>query len=111
MEHWRVINMNFRELKRKRVYLTKRWREIRKVVLKRDKFTCQNCGIILTRNQHIDHIIDITYENIDDEKITFDVDNLQTLCSACHAKKTKRKTYKTCVFNGKDVDYTERSRL
>lgn len=36
----------------------------------------------------VDHIIEITPENIDDANITLNHDNLQFLCLDCHNKKT-----------------------
>lgn len=67
-------------------YKVKRWADLRGMVLVRDLFTCQMCGIILTngrtddRSGLIDHIIpaklcpDLFYEP----------SNLQACCRNCH---------------------------
>lgn len=65
----------------------KDWNVIREEVFKRDNYTCQDCG---TKAKHIedlecDHIIPISLGGAE-----FDKDNLQTLCSECHKKKTAK---------------------
>lgn len=76
------------------VYNTSRWKELRELVIKRDKGLCQHCfkknriekGII------IDHIIEIS-----DGGDKWSLDNLELICRACSNIKTsiereKRKT-------------------
>jgi ribosomal protein L37AE/L43A len=60
------------------------WKEIRKVVYIRDKWTCQECYRRITRKtgiacHHIDYI-----------KINNDLMNLITLCTSCHGKTTRK---------------------
>lgn len=63
------------------------WGVIREEVFKRDKYTCQDCGrkIEYISDLECDHIIPISLGGAE-----FDKDNLQTLCSDCHKKKTAR---------------------
>jgi len=58
---------------------TKFWYYLRKEVLKRDNARCVQCGSDV--QLHVDHI---TYPGHGNETI----DDLQTLCYFCHAKKT-----------------------
>ena len=55
------------------------WRKLRMTILERDKFTCQNCGVITTVLE-VDHIIPNSDNN--------DPSNLQALCRPCHEAKT-----------------------
>ncbi len=65
----------------------RRWREgIRKHVLLRDLYTCQECGQLLGRKgeAHVDHVVPRSEGGADA------MDNLQTLCASCHSTKTRR---------------------
>lgn len=55
------------------------WAERREAVLERDGYECRECGS--TNNLEVDHVIPIS------EGGSHDLDNLQTLCHACHTKK------------------------
>jgi len=56
---------------------TKEWKQLVKLILKRDNHTCQNCGV--NENLHVHHII--PYRIIQDDNPK----NLITLCRRCHA--------------------------
>ena len=71
------------------------WRLLRQSILERDKFTCQSCGII-THSLEVDHI---DTDNQNNSK-----DNLQTLCSPCHLKKTTRENRRLESY----TDHSER---
>lgn len=62
---------------------TKRWRLFRWSILERDGFTCTDCGKRGGRME-VDHIIPVR----DAPDRGFDPENCQTLCPACHARKT-----------------------
>lgn len=66
-------------------YHSKAWRAIRKRALIRDGFTCRFCG---ARATAVDHIKELTPENIGDPSISLNLDNLQSLCHDCHTIKT-----------------------
>jgi hypothetical protein len=56
------------------------WREIRKVVYKRDNYKCQECGVHCHNDKRINaHHIDYDINNND-------LSNLITLCASCHMK-------------------------
>lgn len=59
------------------------WNEIKSIVLKRDKYTCQNCDFksYKTGELHVHHIVPIA--NGGNE---FKVSNCITLCTECHKK-------------------------
>ncbi len=74
------------------------WGSLRVVVFKRDKYECQSCGRIGYHSGHgpdgrfvrlgnvdvqADHITELA-----DGGDTWDMENLQTLCSQCHKVKT-----------------------
>lgn len=78
-----------------RFYKSKKWRETREKVLKRDNYECQECkkqGIVKTidhskhKSLDVDHIKELdSYP-----ELAFDMDNLVTLCVSCHNKKHNR---------------------
>jgi len=61
------------------------WDERRKLVLKRDKYRCQNCGKkSLPEN---DLLLDIDHIKPKSESGSHSLDNLRCLCQECHAKR------------------------
>lgn len=52
------------------------WREIRETVLKRNNYTCQECGFVCTSHQEVHHI---NGDHTDNR-----LENLETLCTYCH---------------------------
>jgi 5-methylcytosine-specific restriction endonuclease McrA len=67
-------------------YRSKAWRQTREQALRRDLFTCRDCG---GRATEVHHKNAITAENINDSNITLNLDNLESLCWQCHDKRTK----------------------
>jgi 5-methylcytosine-specific restriction endonuclease McrA len=64
-------------------YLTKTWRQVRKLVLQRDNNTCKDCGVTSHHNMHVDHILPRkAYPTL-----SYAPSNLQTLCNSCHTRK------------------------
>lgn len=73
---------------------SKYWRSIRRQILERDMYLCQECfrsGMTNEGNQ-VDHIIPRS-GNDDYEKFNEDIDNLQVLCTSCHATKTLKERH------------------
>ncbi len=72
-------------------YHTKKWRMNRKAYIAKriliDGGLCESCKLKL--GEHLDHIKELTPENIGDIGISLDHRNLQYLCQECHNKKTK----------------------
>lgn len=68
----------------RRGYGGKSWANTRKRVLIRDSFQCRACGRVCGApgEAHVDHIVPKKISGDDSEG------NLQTLCAACHTKKT-----------------------
>ena len=63
-------------------------------VFKRDKFTCQDCGII-GANLNAHHKISFAkLINTEKEKLIFDIKNGITLCVDCHQKKHPKLNFK-----------------
>ena len=61
------------------------WMATRRRILLRDKFACQECGIVRMDNE-VDHRIPLEQGGSNDDE------NLQTLCGGpdgCHTRKTK----------------------
>jgi 5-methylcytosine-specific restriction protein A len=65
-----------------RIYNTTRWRALRTLVLQRD-LLCKICGD--EASTEADHIIPTRSGGA-----VWSIENLQGLCSSCHAKKTRR---------------------
>ncbi len=64
---------------------TSQWRRLRVMVLRRDNYTCQLCGI--EEATHVDHIVPrrlMAGEAVDS------LDNLQALCKQCNLSKGGR---------------------
>lgn len=61
---------------------SKRWRAIRRQVLARDLYLCQECGKF---GDEVDHK--------DRDSANNNPENLQTLCKPCHARKTAKETF------------------
>jgi 5-methylcytosine-specific restriction protein A len=69
----------------KRFYNSKVWLLQRKEILRRDAYTCRDCG---GRATEVHHIQELTPNNIDDWDIALSPNNLQSLCYDCHTKIT-----------------------
>lgn len=69
----------------KAFYKSKQWRAAREMALRRDLFTCCDCG---GRAEEIHHKIELTPDNINDPAIALGLDNLESLCHNCHTKRT-----------------------
>jgi 5-methylcytosine-specific restriction enzyme A len=59
-------------------------KDIRAHILKRDNYTCQNCGRTDCCSPHIDHIKPVALGG------TNDLENLQVLCANCNLTKGRR---------------------
>jgi len=63
-----------------KLHSTKTWQDLRRIQIRQQPF-CVKCGSV--DKLHIDHI----NPHNEDPDLFFDQDNLQTLCSKCHARK------------------------
>lgn len=61
-----------------------RWQALRQQALRRDGFRCVTCGS--TYRLEIDHVESV--RNRPD--LSYELSNLQTLCSPCHTRKTRQ---------------------
>jgi len=57
---------------------SEKWKKKRKKILKRDNFTCQDCG----SKNHL-QVHHLTYKNIGNERLN----ELITVCAHCHKKR------------------------
>jgi 5-methylcytosine-specific restriction enzyme A len=69
----------------KAFYRSGLWQAVRREVLRRDHYTCQDCE---GRAEEVHHIIELTPENVHDRMIALNPDNLMSLCHDCHTKRT-----------------------
>ncbi|MGX0848987.1 putative kinase [Staphylococcus auricularis] len=92
-----------------RFYKSKRWRDVRAQVLKRDNYECQACkaqGKVTTIDQSkhksldVDHIQELQAR----PDLAYDMSNLVTLCVSCHNKKHRRYQNKFSKKNEKWKD-------
>lgn len=65
------------------VYRDPRWPVLRLAAKRRDGFCCVQCGA--RRRLEVDHIRPVRSA----PEAAFDLQNLQTLCGSCHARKTR----------------------
>lgn len=68
-------------------YRSKAWQDMRKAVLRRDLYTCEECG---GRATEVHHEIELTPGNIDDPTVSLNPDLLHSLCHKCHTTITQR---------------------
>lgn len=66
-----------------RVIKSRRWKGLRLEALRRDGFACVECGE--SGDLEVDHIQPVRKA----PERSFDLTNLQSLCAACHARKTR----------------------
>ena len=72
----------------KKFYNSKAWKECRRSYITKVHGLCQHCG---KPGYILDHIVELTPDNINDPMITLNHDNLQYLCTPCHNRKTFEK--------------------
>ena len=82
------------------------WDAARRVVLRRDRFTCRWCGRRGRKAEmEVDHVFEIALGGP-----SLDYANLQTLCRPCHRRKTRQFLRIRPVLNlGNDGSPTERA--
>lgn len=85
-ERYRYYDEHIRDQKSREFYHSKEWQRIRQVALTRDHYLCQHClrENRITPADVVDHIVPV---RVDWSK-RLSLDNLQSLCHACHNKKT-----------------------
>jgi len=69
----------------RRFYTSKAWRQARALALRRDMYTCCDCG---GRATEVHHVTELTPDNINNTAIALGMDNLMSLCTACHSART-----------------------
>ena len=62
---------------------TRRWKRLRFEILRRDGWQCVQCAA--RGRLEVDHVKPVRTH----PELSFDQDNLQTLCPSCHTKKTR----------------------
>lgn len=78
-----------------RGYCSRAWKLARREALVRDAYQCRQCSRVVTgKEAHVDHIVPKSHGGSDL------LDNLQTLCASCHAKKEGWKAAKGVCRNG-----------
>jgi 5-methylcytosine-specific restriction protein A len=66
-----------------RIINSRRWLSFRLDAKRRDGFRCVQCGAV--GRLEVDHILPVRTH----PELAFDLSNLQTLCPACHTRKTR----------------------
>ena len=77
-----IYNKYYRDKTINSFYQSKEWRRVRNAVIARDNYLCQRClkkGII-KRADVVHHIIEVK----EDWSKRLDMNNLESLCHACH---------------------------
>lgn len=65
------------------VIRSKRWKGLRLLALRRDGWACVQCGA--SGRLEVDHIRPVR----EAPELSFDIGNLQSLCTPCHTSKTR----------------------
>lgn len=81
----RVPNREDLRKRRREIYLSPRWRELRLEIIERDENICQACQRLIHATPYVDHIV-----AIHDGGAIWDPENLQTMCAGCHSEKTSQ---------------------
>ena len=84
------VRLNMAKIWAKQFYHSKKWQDCRRSYIDNrrliDGATCEHCkerpGYI------VDHIVELTPENITNAEVALNHDNLQYLCLDCHNRKT-----------------------
>lgn len=84
----------------KQFYNSKQWNDFRKVIIAQrsqktnGNIVCEYCGKVISSfgEVEVDHIKELTKENVNDASISLNADNLKIACHACHNKKHGRFT-------------------
>lgn len=91
-DRWRKRKIPWRKL-----YSTKRWQELRRKVLKRDGYQCQQTGVMLVGPRHapnspiVDHKVPASVFWFDGRQHLFwDEENLQSVSKAWHDAEKQR---------------------
>jgi hypothetical protein len=73
-------------------YASSRWRKLRDVIIAERDPMCAKCGKVIADplDCELDHIHDLTPENVTDTTISLNPDNIQILCHSCHDQKHNR---------------------
>ncbi|WP_051045217.1 HNH endonuclease [Halalkalibacterium ligniniphilum] len=87
-----------------RIYHTSAWRKLRRAYYGSQHGICEWCG---KPGYIVDHIEEITEENVNDPFVTFNWENLQLLCLPC----SNRKTFKKHFAIREDVTFDESGQL
>lgn len=75
--------------KNKQFYNSKAWKLIRRQALERDDYLCQHCLPRITEARVVDHIVPINAPGGKGKGKELSLDNLQSLCVSCNARKTR----------------------
>lgn len=84
-------------------YSSGAWKAVREQAKKRDHYLCVDClreGRI-TPAEEVHHIIALSQANVNDPRISLNLNNLKSLCKLCHKKydpKRIPKRYKVDAF-------------
>lgn len=81
-------------------YKTARWQQLRMEVLTRDKFTCQmvGCGKVTGKTSQL--VCDHIQPHRGNERLFWDLSNLQCLCKPCHDRLKQRQEQSSLHTSG-----------
>lgn len=72
----------------KQFYDSAVWQKQRAYILKRDRHLCTEPGCHNVATE-VHHIVELTAENVRDNRIALDESNLRSLCHDCHTRITR----------------------
>ena len=73
-------------------YTSDRWQKFRATIIADRGPVCAKCGKIIVNplDCELDHINELSPENVNDVTVSLNSENIQILCHACHDKKHNR---------------------
>lgn len=102
-------NKHLNEYLRYKVYRSKRWKDLRKYVILRDKSICYFCGKLVSTHATVHHKEELNELNFTDERVAYDPTNLVCCHQDCHNIHHERFGYKKSIVNDDlSIDYSKR---
>ena len=91
-----------------KIYNCKKWDDIRKAVIKRDKGICYFCHKPILNHAQVHHLQEVNELNYMNENIVYNLDNLVCVHRECHNAHHKRFCKRSIVDENLNVNYKER---
>lgn len=90
----------------KKFYHSKRWKQVRQIVLLKYNGRCCECGKV---GSEVHHKIPLTVKNVSNPVVALGIENLELLCSECHnSKRSENKQVRKDLMFDENGDMVQR---